>query len=206
MRRDSENDSDSALLDRFRDACEGFARRLRPLRPEQWAHPTPCPQWSVRDLVNHMTRGNLNYELLLRGGSGAEFLRMRDADALGADPCGAFEQSAARFLAACGEEGELDRVADYPLGAASGRQLLSIRLTDSIVHTWDLARAAGLDEQLDPALAGWALASLDSTYLGISGSPLDTGPGHVFFAAPPAGGPATPSPQDRLLHLTGRSP
>lgn len=40
----------------------------------------------MRQLVNHMTRGNLNYALLASGGSGSEFLPLRDRDALGGEP------------------------------------------------------------------------------------------------------------------------
>jgi uncharacterized protein (TIGR03086 family) len=194
------------LLDRFGAASEGFARRLRAVRPGQWANATPCSQWSVSDLVNHMARGNLNYALLAQGGSAEEFLRLREADALGDDPVAAFGQSTAQFLAAFSEPGALDRAIDYPLGAALGRQLVSIRVTDSVVHTWDLARAAGLDEELDPNLVDWVLASLASTFSGMAESPVAAVTTHRFFARPPAGGPAPASPQDRLLHLMGRSP
>ncbi len=199
------SDSDDVLLARFAAASEGFARRLRAVRPGQWASPTPCSQWTVCDLVNHMARGNLNYSLLAHGGSGEEFLRLRDADALGTNPVAAFDQSTAQFLAAFGEPGALDRVADYPLGAASGRQLVSIRVTDSVVHTWDLARAVSLPEKLDPDLVDWVLANLASTYDNIAESPVGDGTTHRFFAAPRAAGPATTSPQDRLLHIMGRT-
>jgi uncharacterized protein (TIGR03086 family) len=152
-----------------------------------------------------MARGNLNYALLVHGGSGEEFMRLRGADALGADPVAAFEQSSRQFVAALRERGALDRLTDYPLGAAPGRQLVSIRLTDSVVHTWDLARAAGLNETLDPDLVDWVLASLATTYRGIAESPVAAGTTHRFFASPRAAGPATASPQDRLLHLMGRN-
>ncbi|WP_345033541.1 maleylpyruvate isomerase N-terminal domain-containing protein [Kutzneria kofuensis] len=48
-----------------------------------WAAPTPCTEWDVRQLVNHVVRGNLNYVALLDGGTAAEFLRWREVDALG---------------------------------------------------------------------------------------------------------------------------
>lgn len=68
------------------------------MRAEQWCWPTPCAEWTVRELVNHMTRGNLNYRHLAEGGTGAEFLRLRDADALGADPVGAYVRSVREWL------------------------------------------------------------------------------------------------------------
>src|SRR5262249_9705380 len=82
------------VLERFRSASEQFARRLAAVAPEQWTGPTPCSEWNVRQLVNHMTRGNLNYVLLAGGGPAADFIRLRDVDALGDDPVGAYAASA----------------------------------------------------------------------------------------------------------------
>ena len=50
----------SGLIERFGTACDGFARRLTLVQPEQWTWSTPCPEWSVRQLVNHVAQGNLN--------------------------------------------------------------------------------------------------------------------------------------------------
>jgi hypothetical protein len=76
-------------LGRFVVSSAEFERKLRAVRSEQWAWPTPCTDWTVRHLGNHMARGDLNYVRLLQGGTGAEFLHLRDADALGTDPVGA---------------------------------------------------------------------------------------------------------------------
>lgn len=113
-------DTDETLLGSFASACSGFAARLRQVQPGQWTRPTPCTEWNVRHLVNHMTRGNLSYAALLCGGTGQEFLRMRDADALGDDAVAAYRRSVTSCLITFRQPGVLDRVADYPLGAASG--------------------------------------------------------------------------------------
>ncbi len=194
--------NDDALFRRFSAACSGFGDRLRAVRADQWAALTPCPEWDVRRLVGHMARGNLNYVLLVRGGSGEAFLRLRDEEALGDDPVGAFERSVAECLRAFREPGALDRITDYPMGAIPGRQLLAVRLTDSVVHTWDLARATGLDEELDPDLVTWILDEIEWVYRGIAHSPVSPTTDHRFFAAP--GGAAPSAAQDRLLHLMGR--
>jgi uncharacterized protein (TIGR03083 family) len=82
-----------ALIDRFVLSSAEFDRKLRAVRPGQWAWPTPCTEWDVRQLVNHMTRGNPSYVRLLQGGTSAEFVDLRDADALGTDPVGAYLHS-----------------------------------------------------------------------------------------------------------------
>jgi uncharacterized protein (TIGR03086 family) len=186
------------VLDRFLLASKGFATHLRAVAPDGWHAPTPCSEWDVRALVNHMTRGNLNYVLLLHGGSRAEFLAARDADALGADPVAAFTESVRVCAEAFAEDGALDRVVDYPLGELTGRRALAVRTADSTVHTWDLARALGATGTLDPDLVAWIDDDFDTIFAGLA---LGSG----FFADPPPGAPRA-TRQDRLLTRFGRDP
>lgn len=186
------------LLDRFLLASTGFEHRLRAIPPGGWVAPTPCSAWDVRALVNHMTRGNLNYVGLLRGATRDEFLALRDTDALGDDPLTAFTESVRACADAFAEEGALDRVVDYPLGKLTGRRALAVRATDSTVHTWDLARALGADDTLDPGLVAWIDESHDEIFAGLE---LNS----RVFADPPPGAPGA-SRQDRMLRRFGRDP
>ncbi|MYS81560.1 TIGR03086 family protein [Streptomyces sp. SID5474] len=198
--------SSEGLIDRFVLAGREFERRLRMVRPEQWTWPTPCSEWDVRQLVNHMTRGNVGYVRLLQGGTGADFIRLRDEDALGADPLAAYMRSVRECAAAFGLPGALERVLDYPLGRVSGRQAIAVRTTDSVIHTWDLARAIGVDDALDAGLVGWIGSHLDDIYAGLMETPTAVETTNRFFAAPDGEPAHDGSPQDRLLHRMGRNP
>jgi uncharacterized protein (TIGR03086 family) len=88
---------------------------------------------------------------------------------------------------------------DYPLGKVHGQQALNIRAADSLVHTWDLARAIGADETLDPGLVAWMTDEFDNIYAGL------TLPPGVFYAEPQAP-PTDATRQTRLLHRVGRRP
>ncbi|MFF9365175.1 TIGR03086 family metal-binding protein [Streptomyces griseoluteus] len=192
------------IIDLYLLSGSEFTRRLRAVRPEQWAAPTPCPEWDVRSLVNHMTRGNLGYVALLNGGSAAEFLRLRDTDALHGDPVCAYVRSMRECAAAFGAPGALDRTLDHPLGTVSGEQGLAIRTTDATIHSWDLARAINAQEELHPRLVSWVEENLAETYAGLAESPLTADTSHRFFAAPAAPPLAEESRQARLLRLMGR--
>ncbi|MEU8870889.1 TIGR03086 family metal-binding protein [Streptomyces javensis] len=194
------------LIDRFLGASAEFERSLGAVRSEQWSWPTPCTEWNVRQLVNHMTRGNLNYVSLLHGGGAAGFLRLRDADALGTDPVGAYARSVRECAQAFGETGALQRILDYPLGPVTGQQALAVRITDTAVHTWDLARAVDVDDTLDESLVAWIDEHLDEIYAGLAETPTAAETTHRFFAAPQGVLAHDTSRQARLLHRMGRTP
>ncbi|MBO8195002.1 TIGR03086 family protein [Streptomyces oryzae] len=195
------------IIDRFVLSSAEFERRLGAVRPEQWCWPTPCSVWNVRQLVNHVTRGNLNYVALVTGGSAADFLRLRDADALGTDAVAAYAASVRECAEAFGRPGALQRVLDYPLGEVRGAQALAVRTTDNTVHTWDLARAVDGDETLDSGLVSWITANVTEIYAGLPETPTAADTTHRFFAAPDGPAPAPDaSAQARLLHMMGREP
>jgi hypothetical protein len=75
-----------------------------------------------------------------------------------------------------------------PLGKVAGRQALAVRTADSVIHTWDLARALSVSDALDPALVSWIRAEQQSIYAG-----LDV----ASFLV---------SEQDRLLRTFGSTP
>lgn len=197
------------ILDRFAWASAEFSLRLRLVDSQHWELPTPCPDWTVRLLVNHMTRGNLSYVRLVHDGSAEEFVRMRDADALGTDPFGAYARSVRMCLDAFGQSGALRRSLDHPLGRIEGGQGLAVRATDTVIHTWDLAQALQQGRQLDPELVSWVEENIEEIYAGLPETPVSAQTSHRLFAAPVDPGDVADedvSAQDRLLRLMGRSP
>ncbi|MCX4091416.1 TIGR03086 family metal-binding protein [Nocardia sp. alder85J] len=194
------------IVERFVLSSNGFERTLRAVRPGQWDRPTPCAEWNVRRLVNHVVRGNLNYVHLVRGGTGTEFLRQRDVDALGTDPVTAFTRSVSTCAAAFSRPGALQQELDYPLGQVAGQQALAVRTTDTTIHTWDLARAVDVEETLDPGLVAWITDHLGEIYADLPETPTASHTTHRFFAAPRSNSADDVSQQDRLLVLMGRNP
>jgi uncharacterized protein (TIGR03086 family) len=192
------------LVRRFVTASEGFGRALRLV--DSWTAPTPCTDWDVRALANHVTQGNLNYVRLLDGVSAAEFLLWRDSDALGNHPVAAFDASVRACANAYSSTRALDRLVDHPSGQLTGAQALAVRTTDTVIHTWDMARAVDVDETLDPTLVAWIEENLHEIYAGMAETPVSPQTTHRFFAAPTGTLPADASDQDRLLHLFGRQP
>jgi len=185
-----------AALDLLSRADEGFTRRLALVRPVQWAAQTPCTEWNVRALVNHVAGANRRYTML-RGAATDEVEATRAVDHLGDDPVASFAATAAELEAAFGEPGAMARTACHRAGGRTGAQLLEMRVLDVAVHTWDLARAIRAGESLDPGVVAFALTLQDT---------FDAGRQRGAFAPPPGKTPAGSSAQARLLHLSGRRP
>ena len=185
-------------LDALSSANTGFERRLRLVRPDDWGRPTPCEEWDVRALVNHVVGANRRYAMLLQGASAVEVHATRSADHLRDDALAAFLATADEVTAAFREEGALERMAHHDaVGDRTGAELLGMRVLDVAVHSWDLARAIDADDTLDAELVELALTLTPGV-----GASRQQG----AFAAPAGEIAADSSPQVRLLHVLGRHP
>lgn len=136
----------------YHRALEDFGALVHRIGPEQWDSPTPCVDWDVRDLVNHVVGENLWAPELLGGRAVAEIGDAFEGDLLGDDPIKAFDTSAVAAMQATGGAGSLTRVVHLSFGDVSGREYVTELFADALIHTWDLARAIGADERLDPEL------------------------------------------------------
>jgi uncharacterized protein (TIGR03086 family) len=119
----------------------------------QWTAPTPCTEWNVRDLVNHLVGINLVLVAMLEESPRPE----RRTDRLGADPAGAYHRSAAALQAAAARPGVLDRSQTTPVGVATGAERLRWRIADLLTHGWDLVQATGVSADLPDDLVERAL-------------------------------------------------
>lgn len=198
----SPTDPDLAL---WRLAGAGVDNVLELIGAEDWARWTPCTDWNVRDLVNHLVGSNLRHIALLRGGSEREFWRVRAEErVLRDDPLADWKESADALDAAFAEPGVMDRPINYRL--RTGRALLHGRVFDVTVHTWDLAQAVGADSTLDERLVAACLATPLAAVLA-RGEGIPATIDYEQLAVPPAGPlPAGASEQERLLWLCGRLP
>ena len=74
------------------------------------------------------------------------------ATSSGSDPSASARSAAAAALAAASQPGAHERIVHLSFGDFTGSDYLSQVVSDVIIHSWDLARAVGADDRLDPAL------------------------------------------------------
>jgi uncharacterized protein (TIGR03086 family) len=137
----------------FRRAAEAFGAHVHAVGGGQWHDPTPCTDWDVRMLVNHVTVEQLWVPPLVGGSTVAEVGDRFDGDRLGDDPVAAWDAAVAASLAAFEAPGALDGSVSLSSGVRPTAEYCWEMTTDALIHSWDLARGIGADETLDPELA-----------------------------------------------------
>lgn len=145
--------TDIDLRDAHDRALATFGERVRGVPDDSWDSPTPCSEWSVRDLVNHNVAENLWAGELLAGRTIEEVGDRFAGDQLGDDPVGAYERAAQSARDAAAAADVLERPVHVSYGPIPGSAYLDHRYIDLLVHAWDLAAATGQDPDLPEDLA-----------------------------------------------------
>jgi uncharacterized protein (TIGR03086 family) len=139
-----------ALIDVYRDSVRTFAARVAAVGPDQWSRPTPCAQWDLRALVNHVVSEQRWSVPLFAGATIAEVGDKYDGDVLGDDPVLSSTEAAEDASAAVSEGGAMDRTVHLSFGDTPAVEYVHQLLADHLIHGWDLAAAIGADTTIDP--------------------------------------------------------
>lgn len=133
------------LATRTRTLADDLTRRVEAVPADAWDRPAPCEGWTARDVVRHLVEW-----------MPAFFLAGWDADvptipSVDEDPVAAWAALRGALLVAL-EDPAVGHVArDTPMGHVTMAEAFAMAGTsDLLIHTWDLARATGGDEVLDP--------------------------------------------------------
>jgi uncharacterized protein (TIGR03086 family) len=174
----------------YRAATDRAVLVVEAVLPDQLGSPTPCSEWTVRQLIDHLVDGTA---YLLSAAAGRESVQAAQSN--GAE----YRRGVKDVLKALALPGAMERTCISPLGFAwPVSQAVAGTFMDVLIHTWDLARATGQDEKLDPGLVDACSAMFlpempeRGRVAGIVGPSV-----HVGEDA---------SPQDRLLAAMGRQP
>jgi uncharacterized protein (TIGR03086 family) len=116
---------------------------VRGTTPDQLGNPSPCSEWTVRDVINHITGGSTMFAVCVEEGSVPDDLlgQLMSGDNLGDDYVGAWERASSRAVAAFDAPGALDKMVKLPFGEMPGGVALNIAVFDVLTHAADIARA-----------------------------------------------------------------
>jgi uncharacterized protein (TIGR03086 family) len=136
----------------YHRTVEAWADRVNAVPPDRWADPTPCRDWDVRALVNHVAGEDLWTEPLMRGATIEEVGTRFDGDQLGDDPAGSALAAAGRAVRTVAETLPGHGSVHLSYGEESMDEYVHQLAADHLVHGWDLAVATGSDPRMDPHL------------------------------------------------------
>ena len=184
----------SDIAERYRRAAKGFTERVRAVPAGAWERPAPCEGWVARDVVRHLVEWV------------PAFMEAADGPVLPTSPspdeddlAGAWATLDAAIQAALDDpvtaatELHHPRAGSHRFDDAIGTFVLG----DVLVHTWDLARATGLDERLDPDLVHEMLIGIE---------PMDEVLRSSGQYGPRVDVPPDADEQTRLIAFCGRRP
>jgi uncharacterized protein (TIGR03086 family) len=191
-----------AVADRYRRHADAFERIVAAARPDQWSSQSPCKDWNARDVVGHIVD---MHGYMLRPLD----RRLGPAPSVQDDPLGAFRSARADVEALLDDAEIAGTECDTPAGRMTvERQIDQMVSDDLVLHGWDLARAIGQDDTIDPQ-------DVERIWSGTSAIPPELmeqyrtpgafGPGVEVFG-PEVKVPEDAPLQDRLLGLIGRDP
>jgi uncharacterized protein (TIGR03086 family) len=182
----------------YRIAVQGWADRLDAVTSDRLDDPTPCADWTVRDLVNHVVGEELWTPPLMEGQTIEQVGDRLEGDLLGDDPVAAARDAATVGLGAV--NGDLDgRKVHLSYGDEDAEEYVRQLIADHLIHSWDLAAALGVDTRLDrdvvDEVAIW-FADREEMYrsAGAVGPRVESG------------GDPRSDPQSDLLAASGRMP
>lgn len=176
-----------------RTVARAFTDRVRGTHPEAWDNPAPCEGWVARDVVRHLVGWFPDF---LKAGAGVELPKGPSVDD---DPVAAWAAHSDGVQALLDDPSTADRtlsnphIGEMPLDQAVDR----FYTADVILHTWDLARATGQEERLDPDRCAQMLDGM---------LPLDDVLRKSGHYGPRVEVPESSDVQTRLLAFIGRKP
>jgi uncharacterized protein (TIGR03086 family) len=175
---------------RYRRLASAMTDRIAGVPDDRWSAPTPCQGWTARDLVAHLVDVHGRFQGLVGRA-------LVDHPSVEADPVGAWAAVRDQMQADLEDPAKAGQEYDGRLGRSTfGASVDGFVCFDLVVHGWDLARATGQDETLDPRDLERVQAMVDR--MGelmvankVIRNPVKTAPGAT--------------PQERLLGALGRS-
>ena len=180
------------ISERYRKIAGRFTQRARSVPVGAWDNPAPCEGWVARDVVRHMVEWMPGLVL------GSADVALPKPPPVEDDPAGAWEAVSDAIQAALDTPEIAAREFDMRAGRYTVEDAVAMFcIGDILVHTWDLARATGLDEELDADEVHRLLEGME---------PMDEVLRQSGHFGPRVDVPADANEQTRLIAFTGRRP
>ena len=189
-------------VDLYQQAIARAKEVVAEVKQEQLDYTTPCAEWNVHSLINHLIGGAElaaagllgNPSTLTPGKAESSYISENSAGKLSQ----AYQIESDGVLDAAAKPGALERSLPTPFGDMPMAQFMMGTALDQLIHTWDLAKATGQDVSLSPSLVEAAYPVLTSGFadMGRQGG----------FVGPEVTVSDNASLQEKMIAYMGRQP
>ena len=132
------------VADRYRRLAATFTERVTAVPTEKWDVPSPCEEWSARDVLRHVVDGQLEFP----GKVGIDLPKGPSVDD---DPVAAWDHTRTTIQALLDDPAKSEIEYDGGMGKSTlGASIGSFFCVDLVVHGWDIAHATGGDDTIPP--------------------------------------------------------
>ncbi len=178
--------------ERFRRVAGRFTDRVCEVPADAWDNPAPCDGWVARDVVRHMVEW-------MPGFLASVGVDLPPGPSVDDDPAGAWIHLADSLQALLDDPATAQKeITHEHLGTVTVEHAIGmIMFGDVLIHTWDLARATGLDETLDATIVSEMLVGMQ---------PMDEMLRQSGQYGEKVAVPDDADDQTKLIAFTGRTP
>lgn len=142
----------SDILDQLRRASTFCDQKVGQIKDDQWHDPTPWADWDVMRLVRHLVHENLWISPLLNGETADQIGDRFEGDILGNDPKAAWRDAHAAAMVSLQIPDVIEKTVYLSRGETRAEEYFWELFMAHLIHGWDLARAIGADETMEPSL------------------------------------------------------
>jgi uncharacterized protein (TIGR03086 family) len=176
----------------------GLEHVIRLVPDDAWDRPSPCDGWTVRDVAGHAMGVVSNVAARCGMGETLDVFADNPGTIAGAHPLVSWYSIRHRVLEALDQPGALQTEISSSLGTMTLDNFIANMAADGLIHTWDIARGAGVDERLDPALVAVVYEIITARDEAVNRAPRRYSAAVAVDARADA--------QSRMLAFAGRNP
>ena len=190
-------DNPNDLIEMYSRAAGRTHEVVANIRKDHLDNPTPCEEWNVAHVLDHLIGGCIT---VAAGARGEKSAAIGEPGNLGEDYVESFRTASQGAIDAFREPGALDKEFTFPWGDTPAPMALHLALADMVVHGWDVAKGTGQDYEPDADIAeeiyGFVTQMME---------PNGEMPRRSAFG-PPIDVPQDAPPADKMLAYVGRKP
>lgn len=142
----------AAVSDCYMKSLDSSINFVSNVSNDAWGNDTPCSDWDVKAVVNHIVYENVWMVALFNGRTIEEVGNEFEGDLVGEDPAGVYLRTSNEVKAILAEPDAMSRTCQISSGPVTGAEYSKQLFLDTLIHGWDIAVGSKQDATLDDYL------------------------------------------------------